>query len=173
MSQTKDMERTVALRDGSAALIRPIRFEDSAALLKALKKLDPEDIRSRFFSFVKELEPAVLDRLKELDCERELALLATNANDSEDIWAGGRLFFEPDSQRAEYAAMVRSDRQGVGLGRAIMDTLIEDGRRREIVEIWGMVMSENRGMLELASRLGFEIRRDGDDASVKIVRKYL
>lgn len=173
MSQTKDMERTVALRDGSAALIRPIRSEDSAALLKALKKLAPEDIRSRFFSFVKELEPAVLDRLKKLDCERELALVAINANDPEDIWAGGRLFFEPDGQRAEYAAMVRSDRQGLGLGRAIMDALIEGGRRREIVEIWGMVMSENRGMLELASRLGFEIRRDGDDASVKVVRKYL
>jgi acetyltransferase len=173
MSQTKDMERTVTLRDGSAALIRPIRSEDSGALLKALKKLTAKDIRSRFFSFVKDLKPVVLDGWKKLGAESALALVATNANDPEEIWAGGRLFFEPDGQRAEYAAMVRSDRQGVGLGHAMMDTLIECGRQREIVEIWGMVMSENRGMLELASRLGFEIRRDDDDASVKIVRKYL
>lgn len=173
VSPIKDVERTVTLRDGSTAVIRPIRSDDAASLLRALERTRPEDIRTRFFAFIKEFGPAMLSRATNVDPERELALVATNGDDSEDIWAGGRLFLEPDGHRAEYAAMVRSDRQKAGLGCAIMEALIDYGRQSRITEIWGMVMSENRGMLELARRMGFEITRDESDASVRIVRKSL
>ncbi|TVR96202.1 MAG: GNAT family N-acetyltransferase [Rhodospirillales bacterium] len=169
----KDVERAVTLRDGSTAVIRTVRSEDAASLSRALKKTSQQDIRTRFFTFVKEFEPAMLIRATNVDPACELALVATNGDDPEDIWAGGRLFLEPDGHRAEYAAMVRSDRQKVGLGRAIMDALIDYGRQGGLTEIWGMVMSENRGMLDLARRLGFEISLDESDATIRIVRKDL
>ncbi|MEL6481335.1 MAG: GNAT family N-acetyltransferase, partial [Pseudomonadota bacterium] len=50
----------------------------------------------------------------------------------------------------------RSDLKGRGLGRALMERLIEHGRAEGIARIWGEVLSENEGMLGLAASLGFE-----------------
>ena len=149
------MERTFALKDSSTVLIRHVRPDDGAAFQKGLKRVTASDIRNRFFSLIKELDPAYLRQLTNVDPEREIGLVAVDPDDQDELLAGGRLYIDPASHRAEYAAMVRSDLQGIGLGRVMLETLIEIGRQRGLLEIWGIVMSNNQAMLGLASRLGF------------------
>jgi acetyltransferase len=42
-----------------------------------------------------------------------------------------------------------------GLGRALMQRLIDYARAEGIRELWGDVMAENRGMLRMCRALGF------------------
>ena len=167
------MRRTVALRDGSTVLIRHVRRDDGVAYKKAYEKIAANDLRNRFFSISKELDPDYLHQLTNVNREREVGLVAVNPHDPHDLWAGGRLYIDPTSRRAEYAAMVRSDRHGLGLGTAILKALIETGSQRGLIEIWGIVSINNQAMLRLASRLGFETRRNTEDVSTNIVSKKL
>ena len=59
---------------------------------------------------------------------------------------------------AEYALLVRSDLNGRGLGRALMTHLIDYARADGLERLEGMVLAENRGMLDLISRFGFTHR---------------
>ena len=167
------MERNIALRDGSHVLVRHVRRDDGIAYQKAFGKVAANDIRSRFFYSLKELHPTYLKQLTHVDQEREVGLVAVNRDDQTDLWASGRLFIDPIKRRAEYAAIVRSDRQGLGLGRIILEALIEHGRQHRLLQIWGIVMRDNHAMLGLAKRLGFEIHRNPNDANTNIVTKKL
>ena len=65
---------------------------------------------------------------------------------------------DPEGARAEYAGAVRSDLKGQGLGRLLLEEIIEYARRRGIREIWGEVLTENEPMLGLVRKLGFSIK---------------
>ena len=80
-----------------------------------------------------------------------------------------RLAADPDRERAEYAVLVRSDLKGQGLGRALMQALIDYAQAQGIGELFGSVLSENVSMLDLAERLGFR-RESGADPEVVEVR---
>ena len=64
-------------RAGEVLTIRPIRPEDAAAHAEAFHRLDPEDVRRRFFSPLKEMSPALVARLTQIDYDREMAFIAT------------------------------------------------------------------------------------------------
>ncbi len=167
------MKSKITLKDGSDMLIRHVCRDDGEAFQKFFGKLSESDIRNRFFSSKKALHPTYLKQLTHADQEREIGLVAVNRDDQTDLWASGRLFIDPIKRRAEYAAIVRTDRQGLGVGRIILEALIEHGRQRELSEVWGIVRRKNHAMLGLASRLGFETHHNPDDASTNIVTKKL
>jgi acetyltransferase len=68
-----------------------------------------------------------------------------------------RLSADPDNERAEFAIVVRDDLIRRGIGRRLMDRIIRYGRERGLSAIFGMVLAENRAMIELCRRLGFAI----------------
>ena len=167
------MERSKTLKNGGIVRIRHVSRDDAPALREGLYKVTANDMHSRFFSSGNEFDLSYLQLLANVDEEREIALLAVNPNDTNDIWAGGRLYIDSASRRAEYGTLVRSDLQGIGLGGAILEALIESGRQRGLLEIWGMVSNRNQAMLIFLSQFGFETRRDPDDAGTNIVTKKL
>ena len=63
--------------------------------------------------------------------------------------------------------------KGQGLGRLLLEEIVECCQRRGIREIWGEVLRENAPMLDLARKLGFLIKMDRDDPSVMIVTRTL
>jgi hypothetical protein len=58
------------LKDGTAVTIRAIRAEDSSSVLRAFKGMDKESVYRRFFSPKKELSPAELEQLTDVDSAR-------------------------------------------------------------------------------------------------------
>ena len=67
-------------------------------------------------------------------------------------------------QGAQSNQFVRSDIKGQGLGHALLEKLIRYCRQRGLRETVGQVLKQNRAMLRLAERLGFERVPGGDDA---------
>src|SRR5699024_7888163 len=83
----------------------------------------------------------------------------------DQLAATATIIADPDGQAAEYAVLVHHDHARIGLGRHLLDCLLRQAHARGIVTVFGEVLAANDGMLELARRLGFRIRRIPDDPS--------
>jgi acetyltransferase len=174
----KDLEEPFALRSGRTVLLRPIRPEDEPAHYEFLSKVTPEDIRLRFFHLIRQLPHAEMARLTQIDYDREMAIIATapKADGSGPETLGVvRIVADLNNERAEYAILVRSDQKGQGLGKKLMEKIVAYCRSRGTAEVIGMVLRDNRRMLDLVHSLGFTSRMvpDEDVVSVRLALKAL
>ena len=167
------LEHTLVLRDGARLFVRPMRPEDAEGITRQFPRLSPEDVRRRFLAPMKVPPPRLLARMTQIDYDLEMALVAFADDARDDPLAVVRLIAEPDRARAEYAIFVGPDMKGRGLGRTLMEEIIEHARRTGIGEVYGTILADNRPMIELARKLGFTIARDPDDGSLVIARLAL
>ena len=168
----KSLEQTFTLPDGQKVFVRPLRPDDAPGLRSGFKRLDPEDVRMRFFSHMREMSPIMAARLTQLDYNREMALAAFPAGGTDRRGLGVvRLVADPDNQSAEFAITIRSEDKGRGLGRALMQRIMDYAVQRGIGEIWGDVLADNGRMLALCDELGFE--RTGVEDGIVHVRHTL
>ena len=169
-----DLERLLTLAtplpEGDQFLLRPVRPDDAPRFASNFKKLMPEDVRSRFFTSMKELPATLLVRLTQIDYDREIALIAVpppkDGVDSDSILGVVRLIADPDRERAEFGVIVRSDAKGHGLGGLLMRAILDYARETGVGRIEGSVFRENTAMLKLAQGLGFTVSSDPDDPAV-------
>jgi acetyltransferase len=149
---------------GRALTIRPVRAEDEPQHRVFLERLSPEDIRMRVFYSRRTMARSELARLVQIDYEREMAFVATVAGEGglEETLGAARAACDPDNEAAEFGIVVRSDLKGQGLGRLLMQALIDHLQQRGTRRLVGEVLAENRGMRALCQRLGFVERlQDG------------
>ncbi len=169
----KELEDLVLLRDGQLAQIRPIRPEDEPGYLRMVESLTLEERRMRFLHPVQEMPHHEAARLTQIDYDREMALVLASPDRSEtgeqELYGSVRVIADPENEHAEYAILVRSDMGGKGLGKMLMQRIIDYARSRGIREISGQVLSDNIPMLRVCAKLGFTSRRDRDDPGVVIV----
>ncbi|NJD36515.1 MAG: bifunctional acetate--CoA ligase family protein/GNAT family N-acetyltransferase [Betaproteobacteria bacterium] len=155
----KELEQHIDWR-GRKLLIRPIRPEDETTLADLIASLDPEDSRMRFFGTMRKLPRSQLARFTQIDYDREIALVAIERDDYgvERSLGEARMVADPDNRLAEFAILVASDVKGGGLGRRLMESLIDCARKRGIGELHGETLSENQRMQDLARKLGFTLK---------------
>jgi len=153
---------------GERILLRPIRPEDGPQHIAFFSALDAEDVRMRMFVHMRELSPAQLARMTQIDYNREMAFIATRSREdgAPETLGVARVVFDPDNIQAEFAISVRSDLKGKGLGRILMQKLIGYCRVREANEIVGETLSYNQGLLGLAQSLGFSTHRSSRNDTV-------
>jgi acetyl-CoA synthetase (ADP-forming)/acetyltransferase len=142
--------------NGGQILLRPIRPEDGAQHQQFFAALAPDDIRLRFFSAMRELPPAQLARLTQIDYDRAMAFIATrpNAQGQPETLGVVRAVLDPDNQSAEFAIIVRSDLKGKGLGYILFQKLVDYFRARGTREIVGDALSENAGVQKMIRHFG-------------------
>lgn len=169
------MSRRWQLPDGRDVTIRPIRPEDAAMEQAFVDGLSPESRYNRFMYRFDKLTPKMLARFTQIDYDREMAL-AVVLNDREDesrIVAVARYVANPDGQSCEFALTVADDMQRMGLGRQMMQSLMNAARDRGLDIMEGEVLASNRKMLRLCDGLGFRLTRHADDGEVVSVRRHL
>ena len=147
----RSLVQPLPIKDG-ALLVRPITPDDGEALSEMIRRADPADVRFRFHLAVREVPPAWIKRLTNIDYDQEMALVALMG---EEIVAVARLVCEPGCETAEFALAVSSDQQRRGIGRGMMGLLLDYARGRGIRRVWGAIEVENDRMLSLARELGF------------------
>ncbi len=164
----KELEEPVPLGDGRTFLLRPIRPEDEPALQAAFAKLTPEEIRLRFFVPLKTLDHVTAARFTQIDYDREMALVLAEPGlaGKAEIYGVVSLIALPDSERAEYAIIVRHDMIGMGLGILLMRRVLDYAVSRGIRQVYGDVLRDNRSMLKLCSVLGFTQERVPEEPEI-------
>lgn len=167
----KELEETIVLPDKQELLLRPVLPEDEPSLQALVARASPEDLRRRFFQPIRELSHEMAATLTQIDYHREMALVATGPGvpGKAEIYGIANLSTGPNQDRAEYSIIVDRAMIGLGLGNSLMRRIINYARVRGIGEIYGEVLQENKPMLQLNRALGFAIRSDPDDPSLKHV----
>jgi GNAT superfamily N-acetyltransferase len=161
-------ERHERLPDGSGVFVRPLKPEDAALYPDFLREVSAEDLRLRFFAPLRELSPALIERLTHLDYARAVAFIALDETSGRMLGVA-RLHYDVDGVGGEYAILLQSRLKGHGLGRLLMQRLMHYARADGLKRIHGQVLVENCTMLELCAELGFVIEDDPAEAGVKRV----
>ena len=163
----RHLEQDVETKSGRHFVLRPIRPEDEHALREMLERSSRDDVRMRFFAPRRQFGHGFSARLTQIDYDREMALVALDPG-GQDILGVVRLISDPDNEAAEFALMVRSDTQGVGLGHCLMRSILDYACQRGVGEVFGEVLLENKAMLQLVEKLGFQLHKWDEDSSVKV-----
>ncbi|GAB3685469.1 bifunctional acetate--CoA ligase family protein/GNAT family N-acetyltransferase [Salinisphaera aquimarina] len=159
------MRHIVTLKNERRFIVRAIRPSDEPAVLDLLESLSPEEIRLRFFNYIRHFSHDMAARITQVDYDREVSLVVS-AYDTPDQLAGmGTIIADPDGNEAEFAILVHRNHAGIGLGRHLLDCLLRQAQARGIETVYGDVLAQNRPMLKLARGLGFKVRLSIDDAS--------
>jgi acetyltransferase len=142
---------------GEAIVLRPIRPEDEPQHRAFIERLQPQDLRLRFFGARRELPRSELARLTQIDYAREMAFIAirTLPDGTAQTLGVVRAVIDPDNIDAEFAIIVRSDLKGQGLGHLLLSRLIEFLASRGTQRLVGDVLHENESMRQLAASKGF------------------
>lgn len=157
------------LPDGTDVTIRAIKPEDADLEVNFVRKLSAETKYFRFMNTMRELPPAMVVRLTQIDYDREMAFVATVANEGQETEIGVcRYAVNPDGESCEFAVVVADDWQHRGLARRLMGVLIETARNRGLVYMNGVFLANNERMLRFVQSLGFVLSSDPDDSTVKL-----
>lgn len=157
---------TVALRDGTAVLIRPIADTDIEIERRFIERLSPTSRRFRFLGDVKKPSAQLLKQFTHLEHATEATFIAVVASgaDLQEIGVS-RFSARTDGLGCECAVAVSDEWQGRGLGTILMQHLIGAARQHGIVIMYSIDAADNFAMRDLADHLGFTRIADPDDAT--------
>ena len=162
------------LRNGIRVTIRPIEPEDAQREQAFVRGLSPESRYFRFMNTLRELSPQMLERFTHPDAAREIALVALTGEGASAQQIGvARCALMQDGKASEFALVVADAFQGQGLGRLLMQALLNAADERGIKRIEGLVLNNNQRMLELMHSLGFETSSVSEDPTLRRVVKQV
>ena len=119
----------------------------------------------------------MLARFTQVDYDRELALVALprepQGGVGEDFVAVARYVLAGDDALAEFAIVVADAWQHRGVGRALMQRLMDVARANGVTRLEGAVLRANASMLRFATSLGFTARVDADSPDQVLVSRAL
>lgn len=156
----------LALPGGRAVLLRPIYPRDAAAAQAFVGGLSLAARQLRFHVGLRQLSPATLRQMTEVDHHHHVALVAQAMDEGMGEGEGGpRLVADARYVRlpeapgeAEFAVAVADAWQSLGLARALMGRLARHARAAGLRTLVGDVLPENRRMRVLMQGLGASTR---------------
>jgi RimJ/RimL family protein N-acetyltransferase len=146
----------IELRDGSWALLRPIRPADRDRLRLGLDWLSPRSRELAFHVPVHELTADQLRYVTEIDHRDHVAWVALDPDrlDAPGMGIGRYVRLRHDPAVAEAAITVLDAYQGRGLGTVLLALLTHTALMNEVRVFRNYVLADNEAMLELFDQLG-------------------
>jgi len=147
-------KRVVALRDGSKALIRPVRSADAQLLAEGFERLSARSRRMRFLSIKKQLSRTELRYLTDIDHHDHEALGALSLGDGRGVGVIRYIRDAHDPAAAEIALTIVDEWQGRGLGTELLARLTSRARAEGVLRFTALVAEDNAAMISLLQRAG-------------------
>lgn len=151
---------TIMTRDGRTLRVRSLTATDADVLERMFYRLSPESIYRRFFIAAEHASPELVrksaQRLAAIKPHREAALVAlADENGREEAIAVARFARLPHNPKiAEASILVRDDYHGLGVGRALLELLLEEARAANLERLIFLTHADNTAMIRLATGLG-------------------
>jgi GNAT superfamily N-acetyltransferase len=144
---------------------RPIRPDDEPRLVELFGRLSPRSVYQRFLAQRPSLPSAWYHAFANVDYERRFALVAEHETPG-GVELVGVARYEPTGvpDTAEIAMVVDDAWQGRGLGRALLERLLDEAAARGIRRFRADVLGDNRRMLALlahATQIERQVPKDG------------
>lgn len=156
------------LPGGRSARLRALRPGDAGAEQAFFNGLSLGSRHQRFHFGLRELSPALLRLLTDVDQQLHRAWVVETVDGGPPaVIADARYVCAPERPAvAEFALAVADDWQGRGLGRRLVAHLISQARRQGLRQLFGDVLAENRRMLALMREFGMRLQPHADGAGL-------
>ena len=153
-----------AIVAGQSVTIRPMHSSDSAMEDEFVRNLSIETKHYRFLGGVKELLPAELRLLCNVDGQHTMAFVATVQKDGHATQIGVSRYVEGSKENVrEMAVTVADEWQHKGLGGLLSKRLIEYARIHGVKQLYSVDLADNSAMRHLANELGMSARPNADE----------
>ncbi|MGA9538384.1 MAG: bifunctional acetate--CoA ligase family protein/GNAT family N-acetyltransferase [Desulfobacterales bacterium] len=150
-------EARAVTSDGLEIFVRPIRPEDAPLFEALFDTLSKSSIYNRFFRPVKSLTRKMLVGYTQIDYDRQIALVALEEDESGRMLGVSRVIRTTGDRKAEFSVMVGDPWQGKGIGAVLLKRCLQVAKDQGVRYVWGTVLPENKQMLALARKLGFDV----------------
>jgi len=159
----------VLLVGGARLRIRPVLPEDDA--LERIFIAQGLTQQSRYLRFqvgMSQLPETVLHGFTHIDYDNHFALIAEVCGPDGPVQIGDARFVRDgdDALVAEFGIAVADAWQGRGIGRLLLQRLMQAADAHGVQRLYGDVLRGNRGMTELAKAEGFTPQRHPNDATL-------
>jgi acetyltransferase len=155
--------------DGGRLEIRPIRPADRDAWLELMRSMSWATRFKRGARQIDQLSAADIDRAVNPDPRSELAFVAMDRNEGTPKMAGIARATLRGPATWEFTLLVLDAWQRRGIGRRLMQALIETVEARGGQTVEGEVLSSNLNMLDFVRGLGFVVEPAADRKLVRHV----
>jgi acetyltransferase len=173
-SYPKHLSRTWTLASGESLSVRPVRHDDGELEEAFVCALSLESRYQRMLSGGTKVTPEWIDSMTHIDYHRHMAFAVTTVIDGVEQFVGvGRYVVDVATLSAEVALVLADAWQGQGLGRRLLETLLEHAAGAGIRQAVGTVLATNVAMLRLVRSMGFTVSPEPGDATVRRISRPL
>ncbi|MBU2260877.1 MAG: GNAT family N-acetyltransferase [Proteobacteria bacterium] len=160
----ENLETHRTTKTGLQLLFRPVKISDEPLLKDFFYSLSDRSLNRRFFSLRMDMPHERLQEFVVIDYTREMVILAVVGADDKELLVGvGQYSIEEGSHTAEVAFAVRDDWQNRGIGQEMLSNLTYLARREGLLGFTAEVLIENRPMLHVFEKGGFDLQKKGED----------
>lgn len=158
------LETRRTTKSGQVLNLRPVKISDESLLKDFFYSLSDDSIYRRFISARKDMPHERLQEFVVIDYTKEMVILATIQNGKkEEIIGVGQFGINENSHTAEVAFVVKDEDQGGGIGYALLSYLTLLAKKQGLLGFTAEVLLDNRPMLHLFEKMGFDINRKQDE----------
>jgi GNAT superfamily N-acetyltransferase len=151
----KRYEKRATDKKGEEVLLRPVRASDEGRLHDLYYAMSDESLYRRFFQVRKLMPHATLQKLCNVDYEKEMSIVATvGGPHAETIVGAASYTLDPTGETADAAFVVDDRWQGRGLGRLLLTHLADIARKKGVKAFTADVLASNGAMLHLFGAVG-------------------
>jgi len=139
-----------------------VRPDDASAEREFLERLSPDARRRRFIKYADVPDEDLIRFFTRIDYDRHMAFVGD-----------ARYTGNPDGRSCELGIVVADDWHHTGLAQLLMQELTRAAQARGFQVMRGVVLRDNRDMLDFVSALGFEHAPSPEDARLVRITKRL
>jgi len=153
-------------RTGLTLFLRPVKLNDEPHLKEFFYSLSDQSLYRRFISARVDMPHERLQEFVVIDYTKELVILATVKGpdgEADEVLGVGEYAIVSNTHSAEVALVVRDDCQNKGVGTEILSYLTYLAKRAGLLGFTAEVLTDNRPMLNLFEKQGFDIDKTKDE----------
>src|SRR5688572_20476354 len=167
------LARQRLLPDRRTVTIRPMRAQDGPALQRFFHGLSEDARRRRFMRAWSVPDEELARHCTAVDYDRHMAFVCESGPPGDAQIVGEADYLaHPGERSCELGIVVAEAWRHSGVAQLLMEALIRAAHARGYETMEGLVLSENKEMLDFVRTLGFEASVAPEDpARVRVVRK--
>jgi len=169
----KDLETYLTTKTDVQIFIRPVKISDEPLLKDFFYSLSDRSIERRFLSARKDMPHERLQDFVIIDYTKQIVLVVIKGDENNQyVAAVGQYGIDETTHSAEVAFAVRDDQQNTGIGFALLQYLTYLAKRQGLLGFTAEVLVENKPMLHVFEKGGFDIKKKIDSGVYELTLKF-
>jgi len=167
------LETLRTTKKGITIQFRPVRINDESLIKDLFYSLSDKSLQRRFMSSRRDIPHKIRQEFVVIDYTIEMVILASIEENGKEIAVGmGHFIKDTNTHTAEVAFTVRDEFHGRGIATELLSYLTLLARNEGLHGFTAEVLVENRPMLKVFEKMGFDMQRKIEDGVCHIFMRF-